>query len=366
VTLLEHQLANKGYSVNVEVRFRKNLRADIVAKKDDEILLIEAKSGKSDAVSVLTNVARYTELPEISAVSLAMPSGQIDTDLVDIARRIGIGIYSVSQSEATLMLEPKRLPRAELSGGASVPTSVVPGKLFDVHFSLAPQYKMATNATIGYLVGDPWFVPKGETNPKTISEIRPGHAEYIAARVGVREDAEPGEYLFFVEAQADGIKSQTQFYRLQVKKESQETVLSEIRSFITVMNGVVNESLPKVLNETERAMLGGVVDIHEHVVSQSIWAEVGNYCLQNGLYRQAQSTYESMLKTIEEWENTRKETLHKGMALYNLGLALYYQGRISESRGYLERAYQEDRRSFGQDRAQGLKAKQALDKLFKD
>ena len=365
VTILRRQLTDQGYSVETEVRVHKNLMADVIAKKDDEANLIEAKTSIDDAVSVLANVARYKELPGISTVSLALPPSQMGTHVLDIARRIGVGVYVVSQSEVKLELGPTKLPAAQLSIGSSIPVSVAPGKVFEVQLSLAAAYKIVTNAKIGYLPGDPWFVPSGETIPKRVSEIRPGQEERIMVKVGVKQETEPGDYLFFVETKGDGIKSQIQFYNLHIKKESRDTIASEVHSFITIMNGVVNEHLSTVLTRIERAMLEGVMDIHENVVSQSIWAELGNSCLQNGLYRQAQSTYENMLKTIEEWDKAHGENLHKGMALYNLGLALYYQGKISDSRRYLDRAYQEDRRTFGEDEAQGLLAKQALDKLFR-
>ena len=71
-----------------------------------------------------------------------------------------------------------------------------------------------------------------------------------------------------------------------------------------------------------------------------------------------------MLATIEREEKKKSKPLHKGLALHNLGLALFSQGKLREAKECLEKALQEDRRTYGEEKAKGSLAKQALDSLF--
>jgi len=338
--------------------------ADIIAHKGDETHLIEVKVGMTDIVAVLSQVARLGSLPGISSVSLALARGQFPSVVVEIARRIGVGIYTISESDVRLELEPRKLPRAEISVGASFPTSVAIGRAFDLNLSVTVQNKIATNIAVECLCGGPWYLPDGERARQTIPEIIPNQEVGLRLRIGVGADTRPGKYLLFVKRTADGIDPHVSLYEIEVKSESGETLLADVRKTIASLDEVTITRVRATLERLEAAMLQGVVDIRENVKFRSIWAELGNYCIQNGLYRQAQSTYESMLDTIRKWEQMRNETLHKGLALYNLALALYYQGKISEARERFEQAFVEDRRTFGEAEAQKLPAKQALEKLF--
>jgi tetratricopeptide (TPR) repeat protein len=72
-----------------------------------------------------------------------------------------------------------------------------------------------------------------------------------------------------------------------------------------------------------------------------------------------------MLRTIEQYDQQHPEDkpVHKGLALHNLGIALYNLGQLDEAKRALERAYEEDQRTFGLENAKKGLAKKALETL---
>lgn len=360
------KLIEEGYSVQTNVRLSKGYEADILAHRNSETHLIEIKRDRKTAISALVDGQMRRYLPKILTVSLALPSEELEDDIIEISRTLGFGVYSVSPSEIQLKVKPIQLPQGELSSGGSFPGSVAAGQTFSIRFDLIARQRIFSNAKVSFLIGDPFFIPDGETVSKTIDEVLPEKTEPITLKVGISKDATPGKYLLFIERRADGIPEYITNYPIEVKKESDETILQDVRNSIGVLDAAITTNLESSLRRIQDAMLRGTIDIHNSVLSDSAWTELGNYCLKNGLFRQAQSIYENMLKTIGAWEEEHRETLHKGVAFYNLGVALYYQGKSSEAKSSFEKSCNEDKRTYGESEAEGLPAKMTLQKLFKE
>jgi len=70
-----------------------------------------------------------------------------------------------------------------------------------------------------------------------------------------------------------------------------------------------------------------------------------------------------MLDTIKEYETKYKTKLHKGLALYNLGISQLNQKNYDEGISNVLSAYQEDKRTYGNKKAETLFAKR-LDVTF--
>ena len=365
LTRISEMLRREGYSVNTEAKVYKNFTADILAKKNAEINLIEVRTNREAIISALVNKTEFTRLPNISTVSFALPSEQIQEDIVEIARRSGFGLISVSLTDIESKIEPKKLPPGMLSSGGSHPASVVPGQVFDVRTSLVANERIFTEIKVDFLIGNPFYVPEGEVTSKTIDEILPGETVDINLKVGMSKNAKPGRYSLFVKREARGIPISISSYDIDVQIETSEKIENDVRNSISLLNHAITTNIQSTLKRIDEAMLAGTLSIRDNVIHDSIWNRLGNFCLMNGLYRQAQSVFESMVETIGKWEQKHKQTLHKGLAFYSLGMALYLQGEPSKAKDYFEKAYQEDRRTFGETEAEKLPAKAALETLSK-
>jgi len=366
VARVSEMLRKEGYLVNAEATVYKNFVADILAEKNAEKHLIEIKTNRKEIISALVQIRELAHLPYISTVSLALPSEEVQEDIVEIAGRSGVGLYSVSPTDVKLKMEPQKLTPGTLSGSGSYQTPVAPGQIFDVRASLTANERIFTEVKLDFLIGDPFFVPEGEVTSKTIDEIMPGKTVDLTLKVGVSKHAKPGRYYLFVERKAHGVPISITAYDIDVQVKNGEIVEKDVHNSISLLNHAITTNLENTLRRIDEAMLEGTLDIRDHVIDKSIWGELGNFCFLNGLYRQAQLTYGRMLETITKWEEKYKQKLHKGLALYSLGMALYFQGEPSKAKSYIEKAYQEDKRTFGETQAEKLPAKTTLGSLFKE
>ncbi len=65
-------------------------------------------------------------------------------------------------------------------------------------------------------------------------------------------------------------------------------------------------------------------------------------CLRNGNYNRAEKLYLKELELINNKENQRKESIHKGATYYNLGISKLFQKERTEALKYIFQAYIED------------------------
>ncbi len=125
------------------------------------------------------------------------------------------------------------------------------------------------------------------------------------------------------------------------------------------------EMLPKALEDIDRAVMEGNLSLEDHVYSKSIWSNIGNILVLNGMLRQARLVYTKMLETIEKYEEKTGRRIYRGLPYYNLGLINFQLTRLSEgsyekARRYLNEAYEEDKLSFGSKEAESSAAKKTL------
>jgi len=143
---------------------------------------------------------------------------------------------------------------------------------------------------------------------------------------------------------------------------SEEELREDIIKVVEGIKRTVSD-IEKVLEEIRVSALNGVINIQDNVIDKSVWNDLGIYCLETGLFGQAEHVYDRMLQTIIDYEEANKIRIHKGLALHNLGVALYKQGRVRDAVQKFSDAFEEDRKTFGEIEAQRGLAKKALDEL---
>jgi tetratricopeptide (TPR) repeat protein len=148
-----------------------------------------------------------------------------------------------------------------------------------------------------------------------------------------------------------------------IRPSTEEELRKDISNTIQRMRESASY-IESILEEIEIAMLNGILDIGDNVKDKSVWNDLGLYCMENGFYRQAELIYGRMIDTITKYEKMKGRRLHKGLAFHNLGVALLYQNRRDEAKKMFERAYEEDRLSYGVVNAEQMQAREALKKFF--
>jgi tetratricopeptide (TPR) repeat protein len=124
-------------------------------------------------------------------------------------------------------------------------------------------------------------------------------------------------------------------------------------------------NISTVLDEIDLAINNGIINIEDNVKDKSVWNDLGIYCMENGLYRQAEFVYGRMIDTITRYERDRGKRIHKGLAFCNLASALLCQVRTEEAKKMFEQAYEEDKLTYGVIEAEKLPARDTLRKFFK-
>jgi hypothetical protein len=363
VTLVKNKFEDSGYKIEVNAVVYKNFIADIVAEKDSKKYLIEVKTTRNDIISSFIYQKKLILLPEISFIILAIPDGLEQDDITRLAQRSGFGLYKVSQTEVKEVVKPREFALGNLAGGGGYPAFVIPGQVFNVRIDLEANSKIIQNIEVSYLPGGPFYVPEGESIPKKIDEVIPGEEKSIEFKVGLREDAEPDIYPLYIEKRIRG-EVDLDWHNIQVQRKTEETVRQVVSNARDMLNQAVTTNIENALKEIDDAIEQRIIDISNNILDKSIWNDIGGFCLEKGLFQQAELIYRKMLETIQKQEQKIGKRLHKGLALHNLGISLYSQGKNLEARDCFTNAYQEDEIQYGKAIAETNLAKKALIQLF--
>lgn len=139
----------------------------------------------------------------------------------------------------------------------------------------------------------------------------------------------------------------------------EERLTLESKRILESLQDVVS-SISKLLTCIKGAVLAGSLNPENHIYDDSIWNNIGLFCLRNDMPNIAEMVYRSMLETLREYEKAKNVELYKGLALNNLGIALYLKNEYSEAKMKLREAADEDKVRYGSQASQKSKAMSAL------
>jgi hypothetical protein len=340
-------------------------QVDIIATKDGKTIAIEAKTNKSAVMKWLASSDALNILPKISLLYLAIPQALVEDDILSFAKNLRVGVMTVTtDGKIKWLLVGDETGEGAISTGSSVPNRVLPGETFEIKLHLQNRSaKIVPDIEFECIPVTPFRIARGERKRKKIPYIEPGREESFSFSIVVDEKATPGVYTVFLKNMADG-RLRTDYFRIQVASLLEEDVRTLVSQVVSELDTSIS-NISKALEKIQDSILKGVIDIRSEIIDKSIWNEVGIYCLAHGLYQQARAVYEAMLQTIEQYEqqHPKEKPVHKGLALHNLGIALYNLGQPDEAKRALERAYEEDQRTFGLENAKKGLAKKALETL---
>src|SRR3972149_8688713 len=104
-------LREKGHSLSRQFRIR-TWRPDLVAVKDNHIVIVEAKGQFGDLRKAVARTALYAT--DGAAAYLALPTDRVTETLKDSARTLGIGLIEVREKARVSVTAPIGRPRPAL------------------------------------------------------------------------------------------------------------------------------------------------------------------------------------------------------------------------------------------------------------
>jgi predicted nucleotidyltransferase len=105
---VETHLREAGYQLVEQVRIR-TWRPDLIAIKDDEIIIVEAKGMTSDLRRGLAQATLYAS--DATAAYLAVPASRATEWLEEASRLLGVGLMAVDESVKIVIEAEKSTPR---------------------------------------------------------------------------------------------------------------------------------------------------------------------------------------------------------------------------------------------------------------
>lgn len=365
VTLLKDKLIEDKFNVQTGVAIYKNIIGDVVAERDGKRLLFQVKTSRDQVLSSLIDYWKLVSVPNISFLYLAIPDELLQDDIVEIVKRVRIGLYKVSDGQVQRVVEAGELREGYLSfGSVGYPGQIFAGQEFEMTYSVSAQEKIALGAKISYLPGGPFFVPEGESDSITIERLMPGKTFTGKFSIGVRDGVEPGLYSLYLKFSGQE-KLQVHRFEIEVREKNEaELIRQSVLSAAKELDYALTTNIENALKRIDEGVDSGAIDIRENITGYSIWNEIGGLCLSKGLFQQAELTYRKMLETIDRQEKRIKTPLHRGLAFQNLGLALYSQGKIDEARESIQKALEWDKITYGEEKAKDSLARKTLDRLF--
>jgi tetratricopeptide (TPR) repeat protein len=361
--IVKQNLIKQGLEVETQKKLYKDFVADIVAKRDNDTILVLIRLDRDGIISTFTDARQYTSLPEITSIFVVAPSEIIQEDIKRIIEFTRFGLYALKEGTLTLVREAEKLLAPSLSYGINLRSPVLAGQIFEVQLNLEAREKIVQDIEVSCIAGKPLVLLDGDKTSAKIQELKPRGRVDLSFKIKVGEDTEPGNYPFFISKRANRVPLEVNMFEVQVKKEDENTIREAVRNAVAELNFATSANLENVLMQIESAMLNNVIDIKDNITSESVWNDIGAFCLNNGLNRQAEFVYRRMLETIRKKESMSGLRLHKGLALHNLGIALYSQGKYAEAKQSFIEAYEEDKVTFGESKADDMPAKKALNEL---
>jgi tetratricopeptide (TPR) repeat protein len=362
---LKDKLIEDKFNVQTGVAIYKNIIGDVVAERDGKRLLFQVKTSRDQVLSSLIDYWKLVSVPNISFLYLAIPDELLQDDIVEIVKRVRIGLYKVSDGQVQRVVEAGELREGYLSfGSVGYPGQIFAGQEFEMTYSVSAQEKIALGAKISYLPGGPFFVPEGESDSITIERLMPGKTFTGKFSIGVRDGVEPGLYSLYLKFSGQE-KLQVHRFEIEVREKNEaELIRQSVLSAAKELDYALTTNIENALKRIDEGVDSGAIDIRENITGYSIWNEIGGLCLSKGLFQQAELTYRKMLETIDRQEKRIKTPLHRGLAFQNLGLALYSQGKIDEARESIQKALEWDKITYGEEKAKDSLARKTLDRLF--
>jgi hypothetical protein len=323
INFVKLALEETGFKVNLKVHVYKDFVADLLAEKDSKKHLIEIETTREDLISSLIYSEKLKVLPEISLIFFAVPEELAQEDIISIMRSSDLGLYKISKEKVEKVVDAHEFSLGDLRSGGSYPSTAFPDQTFQVSVDVHAIGKIFSDIEVSYLPGGPFYVPEGESNSRTINEVIPRKNEKVVLNVGIRKDTEPGTYPLYIK-RISGEKLNITDYPIRVEKKNEETIMQIVSNAVTLIDNAITGNIENALNQIDEAFDKGTLRIQENIIDRSIWHEIGAFCLEKGLFRQAELVYQRMLETIRKQEKRQGNRLHKGLALNNLGYISFF------------------------------------------
>lgn len=361
---MQQKLIEQGYSVESRVTIDQ-IEIDLLARKDGKASATNVTTTKEGVLSSIMNLIKLKILPEIDFINIAAPNDVLTEDIHTIAKHppIGIGLIRIVDNRIDTSLAPQETLPARLTiTSYSCPSSVVPREIFDIRATFGNSGgKIARNIEAECTPIGP-FEPITERIQK-IEELLPGDRAIVNFRFRVEEGVHPGSYFIFMKW-TDQITKGSQIVDIEVKPRSAEYIERLVADAVAELDRLASKNVEDLLTQIEDAVEKGYLEVEDHIYDKSIWNTIGMAYLNQGLLKQAELVYRSMLKTLEKYEASHDGMkIHKGLAFHNFGIVLYRRGKMKEAKEMLLKALEEDKRTYGPERAAKGQAKKALDEL---
>lgn len=360
---IHQKLEEQGYHVESNVALDKT-EIDLLAIKDGKSSAIEVKTTKEGVLSSIPNLIKLKILPEVDRIYIAAPEDVLTKDIHTIAKygHIGIGLITVADDEIKWSLKSQETTRAELvMVSYDCVSSVVLGETFNIKLLLGNRGgKISKKIQVECTPLGP-FKPISERTQK-ISKLPPTERKSVNFRFRVNDEVDSGRYFMFVKW-VDQIKQESTIIDIEVHPRSSEYIERLVAGAIVELNRVVSRPVDYLLGQINNAVEKGYLNVEDHIYDKSIWNTLGAAYLNHGLLKQAEQVYRNMLKTLEKYEVAHAVKIHKGLAFHNLGIILYHQRRRIEAKDMLLNAFEEDKRTYGPEKASKGQAKKTLDEL---
>ena len=360
---IKQKLEEEGYRVRSGVTMDKTA-IDLLATKDGKTSVIEVKTTTKGVLSSIPNLTRLKVLPEIDFIYIAAPEDVLTEDVFAIAKyqHIGIGLIVIADNNIKWRLKSREWAPPKLTlTSYSLSPRVFFGEIFDVKASFGNSGgKIAKNVEVA-------CTPLGPFEPLTeriqeIKELPPGDRAIAVFKFKVEDEGDPGRYFIFMKF-SDKTTKRTQILDIEVETRSSEYIERLVADAVAELDRVMSKNIEDLLRQIEDAVEKGYVKIEDYIYDKSIWNNLGMAYLNQGLLKQAELVYRSMLKSLRRYETTHDTKIHKGLAYHNLGIVLYRQGKTKEAKEMLLKAFEEDTRTYGPENAAKGEAKRALDEL---
>ncbi len=144
--------------------------------------------------------------------------------------------------------------------------------------------------------------------------------------------------------------------------ESRESLMNLMTEARAELSRATTINLEYALDRIDDAVKDGILDLNNKE-DLSLWHVLYSLCEENLLYKPLELISRRMLKTISEFEKRNNARIHKGAPFFFLGISLYQQGKSAEAISYLNKAYEEDMISAGEEKAKSQHAKRALNQI---
>lgn len=211
-------LRTGGHNAQTEVRLVGGFRVDILAENEGVVRAIEVKVEPRGINDDIIKCLRLIRLPEVTETYVAAPELVISQDQIAFASKLGVGVILATASELKWVVTSSKVQEASLQGGASHPSSVVPGQVFELEIHTENGGgKIARNLAARCILGGPFVsAPGTKKGMYKRSSLDPGDKWSVRFPIKVKTNATSGLYPVFTTIEAQGLQPKQSVFNIKV------------------------------------------------------------------------------------------------------------------------------------------------------